>query len=107
MAQGALEVLDRMGIRRVSVYDYLYLDFNEPVYTQLRSSDYNRRRDGRVWDTPDFHQHPAGVRVHVRPVPARDRPAHCLRLLAPGRARACSPKPTRAGRISASTPLPT
>ncbi|MBD2722885.1 NAD(P)-dependent oxidoreductase [Hymenobacter armeniacus] len=58
VAQGALEVLDRMGIRRVSVYDYLYLDFNEPVYTQLRSSDYNRRRDGRVWDTLDFHRNP-------------------------------------------------
>ena len=58
VAQGALEVLDRMGIRRVSVYDFLYLDFNEPVYAQLRSSDYNRRRDGRVWDTPDFHRHP-------------------------------------------------
>ncbi|GAC1585820.1 MAG: NAD(P)-dependent oxidoreductase [Hymenobacter sp.] len=58
VAQGALEVLDRMGIRRVSVYDYLYLDFNEPVYAQLRSSDYNRRRDGRVWDTADFHRNP-------------------------------------------------
>ncbi|WBA40838.1 NAD(P)-dependent oxidoreductase [Hymenobacter canadensis] len=58
VAQGAVEVLNLMGIRRVSVYDYLYLDFNEPVYTQLRSSDYNRRRDGRVWDTPDFHRHP-------------------------------------------------
>ena len=58
VAQGALEVLDRMGIRRVSVYDFLYLTFNEPVYTQLRSSDYNRRRDGRVWDTQNFHQHP-------------------------------------------------
>ncbi|HEX8329191.1 MAG TPA: NAD(P)-dependent oxidoreductase [Hymenobacter sp.] len=58
VAQGALEVLDRMSIRRVSVYDYLYLDFNEPVYTQLRSSDYNRRRDGRVWDTVDFHNNP-------------------------------------------------
>ena len=58
VAQGALEVLDRMGIRRVSVYDYLYLNFNGPVYTQLRSSDYNRRRDGRVWDTQNFHQHP-------------------------------------------------
>ena len=58
VAQGALEVLDRMGIRRVSVYDYLYLNFNEPVYTQLRSSDYNRRRDGRVWDTQDFHRNP-------------------------------------------------
>ena len=59
VAQGALEVLGRMGIRQVSVYDYLYLDFNEPVYTQLRSSDYNRRRDGRVWDTANFHQEPA------------------------------------------------
>ena len=59
VAQGALEVLGRMGIRRVSVYDYLYLDFSEPVYAQLRSSDYNRRRDGRVWDTANFHQEPA------------------------------------------------
>jgi hypothetical protein len=59
VAQGAVEVLGLMGIRRVSVYDYLYLDFNEPVYTQLRSSDYNRRRDGRVWDTANFHQEPA------------------------------------------------
>ena len=58
VAQGALEVLGRMGIRRVSVYDYLYLAFNEPVYAQLRSSDYNRRRDGRVWDTADFHNNP-------------------------------------------------
>jgi alanine dehydrogenase len=58
VAQGAVEVLGRMGIRRVSVYDYLYLSFNEPVYAQLRSSDYNRRRDGRVWDTPNFHQEP-------------------------------------------------
>jgi alanine dehydrogenase len=58
VASGAVEVLNKMGIRRVSVYDYLYLEFDEPVYTQLRSSDYNARRDGRVWDTPDFHRHP-------------------------------------------------
>ena len=58
VAQGALEVLGRAGIRRVSVYDYLYHDYREPVYAQLCSSDYNRRRDGRVWDTPDFHRNP-------------------------------------------------
>ncbi|MGI4871431.1 MAG: NAD(P)-dependent oxidoreductase [Janthinobacterium lividum] len=58
VAQGALEVLGRMGIRRVSVYDYLYLDFTGPVYTQLCSSDYNRRRDGRVWDRTNFHHEP-------------------------------------------------
>ncbi len=59
VAQGALEVLARMGLRQVSVYDYLYQDFPGPVFTQLRSSDYHRRRDGRVWDTPNFHREPA------------------------------------------------
>jgi len=58
VASGAMELLDRVGIRRVSVFDYLYREFREPVYTQLRSSDYNARADGKVWDTPDFHAHP-------------------------------------------------
>ncbi|MDQ4142116.1 MAG: NAD(P)-dependent oxidoreductase [Bacteroidota bacterium] len=58
VAQGIMEVLDKMGIRKVSVYDYLYLTFTEPVYTQLHSSDYNRRRDGRVWDSADFYRNP-------------------------------------------------
>ncbi len=58
VAVGVMEVLDKMGIRKVSVYDYLYLSFTEPVYTQLHSSDYNRRRDGRVWDNLDFYRNP-------------------------------------------------
>jgi hypothetical protein len=47
-----------MGIRQVSVFDYLYKEFEEPVFVQLRSSDYNVRQDGKVWDTPDFYTHP-------------------------------------------------
>jgi alanine dehydrogenase len=58
VATGAMEVLDRMGIKKVSVFDYLYKEFPEPVYAQLRSSDYNTRRDGKVWDTQDFYAHP-------------------------------------------------
>ncbi|QNF35695.1 alanine dehydrogenase [Adhaeribacter swui] len=58
VAQGIMEVLDKMGIRKVSVYDYLYHAFTQPVYTQLHSSDYNRRRDGRVWDNVDFYRNP-------------------------------------------------
>jgi saccharopine dehydrogenase (NAD+, L-lysine forming) len=58
VANGAMEVLNRMGIRKVSVFDYLYQEFSEPVYAQLRSSDYNARRDGKVWDTSDFYAHP-------------------------------------------------
>ena len=58
VAGGALEVLDKMGIRQVSVHEFLHHDFAEPVYAQLRSRDYHRPRDGRAWDTAHFHQHP-------------------------------------------------
>jgi alanine dehydrogenase len=58
VAGGALEVLDKMGLRQVSVHDYLHRDFRMPVYAQLRSPDYHRRRDGLAWDTAHFHQHP-------------------------------------------------
>jgi len=58
VAGGALEVLDKMGLRQVSVHDYLHRDFRTPVYVQLRSRDYHRRRDGLAWDTAHFHAHP-------------------------------------------------
>jgi saccharopine dehydrogenase (NAD+, L-lysine-forming) len=59
VASGALEVLDKMGLRQVSVHDYLHRDFRTPVYAQLRSRDYYRRRDDHAWDTAHFHQYPA------------------------------------------------
>ncbi|WP_187262129.1 NAD(P)-dependent oxidoreductase [Pontibacter beigongshangensis] len=58
VAGGAMEVLDKMGIKKVSVFDYLYKQFYEPVYAQLHSGDYNTRPDVEVWDSPDFYQHP-------------------------------------------------
>lgn len=58
VAQGAIEVLQLMGIQHVSVFDYLYKEFDEPVYTQLRSSDYHERPDVAVWDQQDFYQNP-------------------------------------------------
>lgn len=58
VAGGAIEVLDKMGIRKVSVFDYLYKQFTEPVYAQLHSGDYNTREDVEVWDSPDFYANP-------------------------------------------------
>lgn len=58
VAGGALEVLDKMEIRQVTVHEFLHHDFAEPVYAQLRSSDYHRHAGGRAWDTAHFHQHP-------------------------------------------------
>ena len=58
VAGGAMEVLDKMGIKKVSVFDYLYKQFNQPVYAQLHSGDYNTRPDVEVWDSPDFYENP-------------------------------------------------
>jgi alanine dehydrogenase len=58
VAGGAMEVLDKMNIRKVSVFDYLYKQFTEPVYAQLHSGDYNMRPDVEVWDSPDFYANP-------------------------------------------------
>lgn len=58
VAGGAMEVLDKIGIRKVSVFDYLYKQFNEPVYAQLHSGDYNTRPDVEVWHSPDFYENP-------------------------------------------------
>ncbi|MBC3540525.1 NAD(P)-dependent oxidoreductase [Rufibacter sediminis] len=58
VTQGALEVLTRMGLKQVSVFDYLYKEYNEPVFTQVRSSHYHMRPDVEVWDTADFYQNP-------------------------------------------------
>ncbi|GAB3826368.1 NAD(P)-dependent oxidoreductase [Pontibacter rugosus] len=58
VAGGAMEVLDKMEIRKVSVFDFLYKQFTEPVYAQLHSGDYNARPDVEVWDSPDFYTNP-------------------------------------------------
>ncbi|MDX5442956.1 MAG: alanine dehydrogenase, partial [Hymenobacteraceae bacterium] len=58
VAHGAMEVLDMIGIKHVSVFDYLTKEFEEPVYAQLRSADYHVRPDVEVWDSQDFYQHP-------------------------------------------------
>lgn len=56
---GAMELLDKVGIRKVSPQDYLQIaDFDEPVYVQLRSADYHVRKDGKPFDSNDFYKNP-------------------------------------------------
>ncbi len=56
---GAMELLDKAGIRKVSTKDYLQIaDFDEPVYTQLRSADYHLRKDGKPFAATDFYKNP-------------------------------------------------
>lgn len=58
VSNGSKEMLDGMGIKEVSVDDYLKNDFDHPVYTQIDVLDYNKRRDNKVIDMDDFFNNP-------------------------------------------------
>ena len=60
VANGAAEVLDNLGIQKVPALKYLYENFDHPVYTQINSFYYARRKDGRITDSvQDFFNNPA------------------------------------------------
>jgi len=58
VAKGAMEVLNGMGIRRVSPAEYLNNVFKEPVYVQLNTRDYNKTRDESQFSRKEFYQAP-------------------------------------------------
>jgi len=57
VAKGAMEVLDQLGIKKVSTADFAASQ-TEPVYCQLESEDYNQRKDGQPFEIQDFYAHP-------------------------------------------------
>src|SRR5690606_26258173 len=62
VGNGAREMLDGMGLKRINVTDYLQRDFTEPVYCQIDASEYNNRKDGVRGSKPDFFAHPEAYR---------------------------------------------
>lgn len=58
VAKGAMEVLFGMKIRRVSPAEFLKERFNEPVFTQLNTRDYNSRVNGGGFDRDEFYDDP-------------------------------------------------
>lgn len=58
VAKGALEVLNYMNIKKVSVRDYLTKTFDEPVYCQITFTDYFKPKDGGAFDTNLFYNAP-------------------------------------------------
>ena len=60
VAGGAIEVLEKTNIKRVSPQDFLNTAFDEPVYTQLDVEDYVKRDDGAFFDIPAFFKNPSG-----------------------------------------------
>ncbi len=58
VSEGASFLLEIMGIRKVSPYDFCYKLFDEIVYTQLGSRDMYFKDGEEEFDRADFHAHP-------------------------------------------------
>ncbi len=58
VGNGAKEMLDGMGLKKVSVSEYLSDTFKEPVYCQIDASDYNKRKNGVRGNKLDFFKNP-------------------------------------------------
>ena len=59
VGQGAKEILDHMQIKQVNIYDFLSLNFDEPVYVQLDVLDYVKKIDGSESTKFDFFKNPS------------------------------------------------
>jgi saccharopine dehydrogenase (NAD+, L-lysine-forming) len=58
VGRGSMETLDSAGIRKVNAHDFLHRSFDEPVYVQLSSADYHKRKEGGHFNREEFHKHP-------------------------------------------------
>ena len=58
VSKGAIEVLNYVGIRQVTPHEYLTNTFDVPVFTQLNSRDYHKRKDGGKFEITEFYEHP-------------------------------------------------
>jgi len=58
VAQGAMEVLDKVPIRKVSPEEFLSDEFDEPVYCQMDVDGYSRHKQDREFDFQHFFAHP-------------------------------------------------
>ena len=58
VANGALETLGALEIRKVTPYEFLNYTFREPVYVQIHSKDFHALKNGSVWSSEEFYNHP-------------------------------------------------
>lgn len=64
VGKGIREILEALGILEVDSHEFLHLYFEEPVFTVLRSSDYNRRRQDGEYDREEYYSNPEKYESH-------------------------------------------
>ena len=60
VGKGAAEVMTRAGIKEVSAEEFLSQSFDGPVYTQLKTEQYNERISDGGFDKNEFYKNPSG-----------------------------------------------
>lgn len=67
VGKGAMGVLERAGVKRISPKEFLAVDNTTPVYTVLGSADLYVRDDGRPFEKQAFHDDPRGHHASFLP----------------------------------------
>ena len=58
VANGAIETLSALHIRKVTGEELLMMNFREPVYCQLNPRDYTERKSDHNFDLHEYYTHP-------------------------------------------------
>jgi saccharopine dehydrogenase (NAD+, L-lysine forming) len=64
VGKGVKEILEALNIPEVETHEFLHLYFEEPVFTVLNSSDYNRRKADGGFDREEFYSSPELYESH-------------------------------------------
>ena len=67
VSKGAAFLLDLLGIKKVSGYNFCYNEFDEPVYAQLGSGDMYYREGFEKFNAADYHAQPENYRSNFYP----------------------------------------
>ena len=59
VAMGALEIIEKLQLKRVNVTQFLHETFDEPIFVQLTCEDYNKRKDGGKFTLQEFFSDPS------------------------------------------------
>ena len=62
VGKGAVEIIEKLGLREVSPEAYRTESFDEPVWTRLSVQEYNERLDGKPFQRQEFYADPSEYR---------------------------------------------
>lgn len=66
VSMGGLEILEAAKIRRVDPEQYLFQQFDEPVYTQIDVDVYTKRKDGQAFQFEHFFKNPGEYKSNFK-----------------------------------------